>query len=318
MKPFEDFFKSVASFAWAVPVFGLSQAGKVFKGLGTGDPTQLATESFKQTTGTIRAQFDAFDNTVFQTGEQVQNTIIDLAYSLLPLSQVPVREAPKQDAQPRQDTHVPIVHTPEHSPHVVVPSGNPPLGAYYPPEARSIPAEEVFSVYNVGRGTFDKTTQYINLQVDMFDFTGQWVGFQTGVHINATPSTPPDLLPRLLFSVPPAPPQPVDRPSVPHEHRTEWTKGLFTFADGSSLLAEGPAWTHLVPITDGSFLFMVTTSQVITKGTGVFEGVQGIKQGTGSTYVAPGLFPGKFPSPGFEFEAKVIDTFRLVRKGFLK
>jgi hypothetical protein len=62
---------------------------------------------------------------------------------------------------------------------------------------------------------------------------------------------------------------------------------------------------------------MVTTSQVISKGTGLFEGVRGIKQGTGTTYVAPGLFPGKFPSPGFQFEAKVIDTFRLIRKGFL-
>src|SRR5262249_29451824 len=115
MKPFEDFFKSVASFAWAVPVFGLSQAGKVFKGLGTVDPTQLATESFKQTTGTIRAQFDAFDNTVFQTGEQAQHTIIDLAYSLLPLSQVPVREAPKPDAQPKQDIHIPTGPTPDRS-----------------------------------------------------------------------------------------------------------------------------------------------------------------------------------------------------------
>ncbi len=185
-----------------------------------------------------------------------------------------------------------------------------PLTAF-PVDARGDLLEEVFSVYNVGRGVFDETTGFINLQVDMFDFGGRWAGFQTGVHVNITP--PPELPPKLL-AVPELPPgDAVPRPDV-----AEWTKGLFTFADGSSIVAQGPAWTHLVPLKDGAFLFMVTTAQIITKGTGLFEGVQGVKQGTGTTFVAPGLVQsGQFPAPGATFTAHVIDTFRLVRRGFL-
>ena len=312
VKPFEEFFKSFASFVWAMPVFGVSQAGKVLRGLRQSDPTQLATQSFEHITATVKEQFDTFDTTVFHTGESMQNAVIDLAYSLLPLYQVPSRGMTNQGERVAG-----AVPTTDGIPRVAVPSACPLPGTYYPHEARSTGVEEVFALYNTGKGTFDTTTQYINLQTDMFDFTGQWIGIQTGVHVNTTPLDPPDLLPRQLFAVPPAPPIPMDQPLVPHEHRSEWTKGLFTFADGSSMVGEGPAWTHLIPVVDGSFIFMVTTSQVITQGTGVFEGVQGIKQGTGSTYVAPGLFPGQFPSPGFEFHAQSIDTFRLVRKGFL-
>jgi hypothetical protein len=313
VKPFEEFFKSFASFVWAMPVFGVSQAGKMLRGLRTSDPTQLATQSFEQITATVKAQFDAFDTTLFHTGERVQNTVIDLAYSLLPVQQGPSKGTSKQGEPGAGDVHMPNPSSPS-----AVPATNPPLRTSHPYEARSTSVEEVFTIYNVGRGTFDHTTHYINLQADMFDLMGQWVGIQTGVHVNTTPPDPPDLLPRRLFAVPPAPPRPIDQPLVPHEHRTEWTKGLFTFADGSSMVGEGPAWTHLIPVVDGAFIFMVTTSQVITQGTGVFEGVQGIKQGTGSTYVAPGLFPAQFPSPGFEFTAKSIDLFRIVRKGFLK
>lgn len=187
--------------------------------------------------------------------------------------------------------------------------------AQLPRDLGSAAVEEVFSVYNVGTGTFDETGQYINLNVDMFDFAGNWLGLQTGVHVNKTPASK---LPGALLEVPDPPPSPIDGLPVPAHTVSEWTKGLFTFADGSSILAQGPAWTHMVPMKDGAFLFMVTTAQVITKGTGVFEGVHGVKQGTGTTFVAPGqVQSGKFPAPGLQFEAKVIDTFRIVRDGFL-
>ena len=177
-------------------------------------------------------------------------------------------------------------------------------------ENRITGMEEVFSVYNVGRGKFDETAKFINLRLDMFDFNGKWAGFQSGVHISHTPSAK-------LIEAPASPLGSFAEPPVPRETVTEWTKGLFTFADGSTIIAQGPALTHLVPMKDESFLFMVTTAQVITQGTGVFEGVHGVKQGTGTTHVGPGLLQsGKFPSPGFEFEARFIDTFRLIRGGF--
>ena len=76
-----DFTKSVASFSWALPVFTVSQAGKVFKGLPTSDPTARATESYNAVTDTIKEQFDANDNAVFNTGNTVQNALIDLAFN---------------------------------------------------------------------------------------------------------------------------------------------------------------------------------------------------------------------------------------------
>ena len=76
-----DFTKSVASFSWALSVFGVSQAGKVFKGLPTSDPTQSATASNDAVTKTIKEQFDANDNTAFSTVNGVSNALIGLTFS---------------------------------------------------------------------------------------------------------------------------------------------------------------------------------------------------------------------------------------------
>jgi hypothetical protein len=275
-----DLLQSMANFTWALTSFGLSQSGKVLRDLTTDASHPTATRSFDDATAVLANLTSSF----LQPGSAV----------------IPGAAATPGAAASRAALARDLV---------LVPSF-----VEFPADVRGEYFEEVFSVYNVGRGVFDETTSYINLQVEMFNFNGQWAGLQTGVHVNITP--PPELPPKLV-AVPPPPPLPIDAPPVPHPEVAEWTKGLFTFADGSAILAQGPAWTHLVPLKDGAFLFMVTTAQVITHGTGLYEGLQGIKQGTGTTYVAPGLVQsGKFPAPGFVFTAKVIDTFRLLRKGF--
>src|SRR5947207_1362658 len=90
--------------------------------------------------------------------------------------------------------------------------------AVFPKALRSAEVEEVFSVYSIGKGRFDETTQFINLQVEMFDFSGRWIGLQTGVHVNNTRD--PEKLVPLLFEVPPSPR--FDRPDIPHLVRKEW------------------------------------------------------------------------------------------------
>jgi len=175
--------------------------------------------------------------------------------------------------------------------------------------------EEIIVTYCVGTGTFSSganftpDVQYINLQMDMFDVSGKWLGFQLGVHESHATSEDP-------LSVPPLA-APYDQPPVPHPDGAtkEWTKGVWTFADGSEIYAVGPAWSHLVPFKDGSFLFMVTTGQTIVKGTGRYEGAHGIKEATGTALVPAGLIQsGKFPAPGLQFTARTLEVFRIIKK----
>jgi hypothetical protein len=174
--------------------------------------------------------------------------------------------------------------------------------------------EEVHIVYCVGKGKFGsnadiKQRQFINLQMDMYDLNGNWVGYQLGVHEST--STPEDLL------NPPAPPTGswTEPSPVPEPPIKEWTKGIWTFADGSAVYAVGQAYSQLVPLMDGSYMFMVTTGQIITNGTGRYEGAHGTKQATGTTLVPAGLIEsGKFPAPGMTFDAKTIEVFRIVKR----
>jgi hypothetical protein len=197
-------------------------------------------------------------------------------------------------------------------------------------QAREIPRaehsnwrEEVYVVYYVGKGKFssdknftwdpaaNKFEFYINLQMDGFDIlTGKWFGYQLGVHHSL--ATVQDFL-----TTPPPPEGQFDDPKspIPPLPVKEYTKGVWSFVDGSAVFAVGPAHSHLVPFKDGSFLFMVTTGQTITDGTGKYQGCAGTKQATGTAWVPPGMIQsGKFPTPGLEFEARTIETFRIVKK----
>ena len=80
---FQSFSEATASFAWALSVFGLSQAGKVFKGLPTSDPTASATAAFDATTAAIKHQFDGIDNTIYNAGNTIQQAAIGLTFNLL-------------------------------------------------------------------------------------------------------------------------------------------------------------------------------------------------------------------------------------------
>jgi hypothetical protein len=194
----------------------------------------------------------------------------------------------------------------------IIPSGL--LTREVPREAHSNWREEVHVVYCVGKGKFGnnadfKQRQFINLQMDMYDLSGRWVGYQLGVHEST--SGLQDLL-----NPPPPPTGSWSEPSpVPELPFKEWTKGVWTFADGSAVYAVGQAYSQLVPLRDGRFMFMVTTGQVITNGTGRYEGAHGIKQATGTTLVPAGLLEsGRFPAPGITFDAKTIEVFRIVKR----
>lgn len=75
-----EFVKSFARFSSALAVFGVSQTAKLINGLPTRSPTLKATESFEETTVTIKKQFDGVDNAIYNPVETVQNVLIDLAF----------------------------------------------------------------------------------------------------------------------------------------------------------------------------------------------------------------------------------------------
>jgi hypothetical protein len=170
---------------------------------------------------------------------------------------------------------------------------------------RAGPQEELLVCYFAGRGKFSEDMTLINLNMTMYDLDGHAIGTQHGVHEST--STPED-----LFGVPPMPAPPFDAPPVPHEPVKEWTKGIWTFADGSGVYAVGPARSRIVPLKDGSCMFMVTTGQTITSGIGRYANAYGVKQATGSAYIPPGVLQsGFFPQPGMEFDARTIEVFRI-------
>jgi hypothetical protein len=319
MSTLQNLLQSMANFSWAVSVYGLSQGAKVLRAVTSGRQAASATDSFNEATASLGSQYSPLDESVYNAGKSVTDALIGLTFNPLGVLQPGGTGASQTRPQTGQG---PSQGGPrrgsEGSGGRSSPGGydfGPTSAINYPLDMRSSYVEEVFSVFSLGQGLFDESTTHINLNLQMYDLEGRWVGVQTGVHVNITP---PAELPPILVAVPPAPPLPIDTPPVPRVDVKEWTKGLFTFADGSSITAQGPAWTHLIPLTDGSFLFKVTTSQVITEGTGLFEGVRGVKEGTGTTYVAPGLVQaGKFPAPNGTFVANVIDTFRLIRRGLL-
>ena len=169
--------------------------------------------------------------------------------------------------------------------------------------ASSGPREEVIVVYFAGRGKFSNDMRLINLNMTMFDLDGNAIGEQHGIHQSTSSLAD-------LFFIPPTPSGRFDQPPVPTAPVLEWTKGIWTFSDGSSVYAVGPARSHMVPFNDGSLLFTVTTGQTITSGTGRFANAFGIKQATGSAFI-PAAAVGYFPQPGLEFDAHTIEAFRI-------
>jgi hypothetical protein len=81
MSDLQGFVKSFASFSWALAVFGVSQGGKVFKGLPTSSPTLTATRSFNATTATMQDQYDSLDSRVYNAGNAVQQAAIDVTFN---------------------------------------------------------------------------------------------------------------------------------------------------------------------------------------------------------------------------------------------
>jgi hypothetical protein len=173
--------------------------------------------------------------------------------------------------------------------------------------AQSDPREEVIIRYTRGTGRFSADKKYITLLMKQYMLDDQADGYHQGVW-EARFKDPSELLAR-----PPNPTGPMNEPRgpIPHIPVVAYTKGIWVFGDGSSITAVGPALSHLIPLKDGSFLFMVSTGQIITNGTGRYGRAQGLKTSLGATHIGAGV--NLFGPGNVQFTAMTIDTFRVVK-----
>jgi hypothetical protein len=81
IKDLESLAQSSAQFSCALAVFGLSQAGKVFKFWPTSTPTEPTAASFDATTAAIKEQYDSVDTTLFNTCNTIQQLALGSAFA---------------------------------------------------------------------------------------------------------------------------------------------------------------------------------------------------------------------------------------------
>lgn len=180
-----------------------------------------------------------------------------------------------------------------------------------PDNARSAPkgVEDVLIRYTVGRGEFDESGRFIVLRAKMFTLDDR----EDGDHVGVFESTDPE--PAALLRWFKRAPDPYDAPGpVPtdpdHIQIRAHTKARWTFKDGSTIEASGPAMVHLARFRDESGIFFVAVAATITGGTGRYEGALGVKNALGSTLLTPDAQFG----PGSTFPGRTIETFRIIRR----
>jgi haloalkane dehalogenase len=276
--------KNLFSFSWALSLFGLKQLGEVLNPQQTLRGAPDAAKSFDSVTDAVVDQFGRSLRQTFEVGDRIQGQIVDLFFGALG-----VRPG-----------------TPAGSGTGTAPWS----GAAFRPaifSAHTSAGEEVMITYTRGTGRFSADKRFITLSNQIYDLDGTENGLHEGVW-QAMFSSPAELLTR------PAPPtgtmtEPVG--PVPSWPISANTIAKWTHADGSSISSVGPAASHLIPLHDGSFLFLVITAQIITQGTGRFAGARGFTQSLGATHIAAGvnLFSPQGPPT---FDATTLDTFKFV------
>lgn len=177
-----------------------------------------------------------------------------------------------------------------------------------PSAAHTDPREELIVRYTVGQGkfVFANNQPKIVVKGTMYRLNGQEDGTWEGI------DEPVVEIP-VTFEPPPPPPPPFDQPvpPVPDVQILSYSKGIFKFADGSSITAIGPANIRVIFYVDGAAQLWVSGEQIITNGTGRYYGAQGLKTVGGSTWV-PADKAGNLSQAG-DFSAKTIEVFRVVR-----
>jgi quinol monooxygenase YgiN len=180
-----------------------------------------------------------------------------------------------------------------------------PMDAYGDKKGR----EEVIIRYTVGKGEFAmwKGKLVSALHCAMFKLSGERDGTFEGVW-------EPQIDPAKMAEKPAQPQDPLNKAEgpFPPTYIGAFTKAIWTFGDDSAIIGIGPASLQLANFTDESALFLVSVAGIIANGKGKYKDARGVKTALGATFIPKGsTFPD--PTPGNQFDAVTVETFRVVR-----
>jgi len=175
--------------------------------------------------------------------------------------------------------------------------------AIVPAEAYTNPREELLVRYVVGQGVIN-AAHHIAVTGKIYKLNGVPDGVHHGVDLPVVPLAK-------MFVPPPDPRPPFDQPAAPVDEIEvlSYTKGIWQFADGSTIVTEGPAQLRVIFYVDGASQLWVSGEQIITDGTGRYAGARGMKTVGGSSWVPRGQDPNQ---PG-TFMVRTVEVFRVVR-----
>jgi len=177
-----------------------------------------------------------------------------------------------------------------------------------PEAAHTDPREELIIRYTIGSGKFVlvRGSPKIVVTGKIYKLNGDEDGKWEGIDEPVAP------IPE-TFVPPPEPQPPFDKPApvVDTVEVLSYAKGRFTFGDGSSITAIGPANIRVIYYVDGAAQLWITGDQIITNGTGAFADARGLKTVGGSTWVTAEK-AADLTAAG-EFQAKTIEVFRVIR-----
>jgi hypothetical protein len=176
------------------------------------------------------------------------------------------------------------------------------------PQPAHVPPEELIVCYTIGIGIFSKDKKFFSAKGKMFLLNGQEDGHWEGGHELLVPLS-------AVWDTPPPPPPPFNTPvpPVPEPPPQAYTKGIWTFGDGSSLTAVGQAIVHAAKFQTADTNLWISANQLISNGSGKFEGAQGLKI-AGISVLVPS---DKSLEEAESVAVKTIEVFRVARKEFI-
>jgi hypothetical protein len=167
--------------------------------------------------------------------------------------------------------------------------------------------EDLIIRTSIGRGTLE-SRKYLSLRGESFrsaqDRDGSWAGeYEIVVPLASLEQAPAPAVP------------PFNRPvgPIPHLPPQGFSKGTWTFGDGSSITVVGPALLLTAQTSTLHRLLWVSANQMITGGTNRFAQAQGTKTAAISIQIPDGTTLEDLRS--FQFTS--VDVFRVVRKEFI-
>jgi hypothetical protein len=175
-----------------------------------------------------------------------------------------------------------------------------------PREALAYPRQSLFILHGLAQGKVRLDGRGINVTADVKDFSGRRIATRL---VNASTSAHSA---EELMRLPATPVVRKDEQNLVEEVAPTTTeKGVWTFADGSTITAIGKGTSHVWKQRDGSAVAADAANLVVTEGTGAFKGARGLVSLLGITYTAPGQ-ASPFSTPGGAFGPQhSIEVFQL-------